>query len=313
VPDDFDSKRYGASNEDSVAAIAWVLPRIAEGSYSREEDGLMVWDDSNNIDLMEEVLMDGDPEHQAALNRCKNSCTTDSIREACIAYLGPVLGARIADQITEPAYWRAVVGIHGQQKALASSLQILLIKQREGLSTKTMAKVEAGVIPEALTCGVISTYAKEIARGFPNLIKRAERIRILDADDDAPLAVQTFLGEASQCYIYGHYLASAVLCRAAVEVAIRERLQGTEQGAAESRFLDEHGQNSLENLIKVGKQTLPWDKKKALDGSDEIRRAANKAAHGVPLGDEECIELFIKARGVVRELYSDSPDILHLG
>jgi hypothetical protein len=310
LPHEFDSKKAQATNESSIEAIAWVLPRIAEGSYSREKDGLMVWDDSNNMDCMEHVLMGGDPEQQAALNRCKNLCTADSIRDVCIAYLGPVLGARIADQITEREYWRVVVEIHDQQRMLVSSVQKLLIKQREGLSLKVMAEIEAGVIPEAITCSVISTYAGEIANTFPKLIKRAERLYILDADESAPQEVQEYLKEASRCYLHGRYLACVIVCRSAIEVAIRKRLLSSSRGRTEIEALEECRANTLENLIEAGRRVFSWDKKQTLDDADEIRRRANEAVHTKPLEDEGCIELFMKTRGVVRELYSNPPDIL---
>ncbi len=98
--------------------IAWAIPLIADGCYSLDaEEGkkeLTVYDDEEaDLDFMEGALFYKRQGHQtAALKQAKESCTAENILGCCVAYLGSLLGPRIAQQIETPEYWRLVTGIY---------------------------------------------------------------------------------------------------------------------------------------------------------------------------------------------------------
>ena len=97
--------------------IAWAIPLIADGCYSIDtEEGrneLTVYDyETVSLEFMEGALLYKRQKQQIdALKRCKESCNPENILRCCVAYLGPILGPNIAQQIVVPEYWRLVTGI----------------------------------------------------------------------------------------------------------------------------------------------------------------------------------------------------------
>jgi hypothetical protein len=164
------------------------------------------------------------------------------------------------------------------------------------VSSQQMAEVENALIPEFQQNMTVINYADEIAALFPRVVKRAGALRILNADEEAPLPVQKYLAEASQCYIYGRHLACLIVCRSAIEFSLRERLGRDDL--------------ELEELITLGKRQLHWTLGSTLDDATCVRKAANRAVHERPPEDEVCREMFERTRGVLRELYSVREDLL---
>jgi hypothetical protein len=192
--------------------IAWAIPLIADGCYSTDvEKGtreLTVYDEEPQLNFMEGALFHRRPEHQiAALKKAKESCSPESFLECCKAYLGPVLGPQIAQQIEIPEYWRLVTGIFLQERALVRSIQKIFVGERERLSTEAMERVESGALPAALEVGLVATYAREVADLFPQLIERAASLSILAASSRPPIQVQHYLQKPrSASYTDGLFL-----------------------------------------------------------------------------------------------------------
>jgi hypothetical protein len=138
---------------------------------------------------------------------------------------------------------------------------------------------------------------------FPKMVKRAEELRVLGIEYPVPDEVQRYTDEFSRCYIFGRYFASLLVCRAAIELALRDFLvrNGREQQLAS---VDVDQKDGLFSLIQITRSLNKWKLAPTLDDADEVRRKANAVAHKGELRPELCKALIIKTRGVLKELYS---------
>jgi hypothetical protein len=176
------------------------------------------------------------------------------------------------------------------------AMQKWIQRGRERLGGNEVASLETallgfneGIVSEE----VASLYLKEFAGGFEKLVRRAEQLRVPDTSAPVPELVQTYIAEATRCYIYGRYIACLLVCRSAVELALRDRLKR---------------QDTIDILIQYGREKLPWTLKPTLDLADEVRFAANHAVHpnpGAATTADVCVEMFDKTRAVLSELYSE--------
>jgi hypothetical protein len=177
---------------------------------------------------------------------------------------------------------------------------------RERLGTEPLAGIEATAIqvaPGGVTESVVSSVLSDLASGLEQVIRRSEELRILPAAAPVPDSVQRYIQEASRCYVDGRYLACLLVCRSAVEFGLRDFLkrQGKE---AELRALHAEQGDGMAGLITLARSLGKWKLTPTLSDADEVRRKANAAAHETAPDPEMCKDLFIKARGVLRELYS---------
>jgi hypothetical protein len=184
------------------------------------------------------------------------------------------------------------------------AMQKWIYRGRERLGGTEVASLETallgfneGIVREE----VASAYLKEFAREFAKLVRRAEQLRVPDTSAPVPEQVQTYVAEATRCYIYGRYIACLLVCRSAIEVALCDRLKR---------------QDKIDNLIRYGREKLHWALNRTLDDADHVRRAANDAVHpvagAVPTA-EICKDMFVKTRGVLSELYSERDALGPLG
>ncbi len=164
---------------------------------------------------------------------------------------------------------------------------------------RRLLKREQGESPDMVTMG----YARRLGRLFPRMVERAETLRVLPAQEPVPGEVQDYLREASRCYIYGQFIACLIVCRSAIEFAIGDCLRRHGKGK-ELEELRMGKKDSLENMIDLGRKELSWTLRPTLDDSDQVRIKANAAVHARPPDADACKEMFLKTRGVLRELYS---------
>lgn len=150
---------------------------------------------------------------------------------------------------------------------------------------------------------VTDFYADLLGRRFPRMIQRAEKLSTIPVRSAVPESVQRYLREASRCYVFGQYIGCLALCRAAIEFALEEFLERNGMGAALKQLAAEK-RDGIAARIDLA-QTLPrWKLKGSLGDANEIRGWAVIALHQKPIEAERCKELFFKARGVLRDLYS---------
>lgn len=293
--------------------IAWAIPRIAGGHYavSDDERGRELWvtEFEPTLDEMEGELSYGpDKRVRDALLRLKADCNMTNIRVLFNLLLGEKLGELLAEQFScidlTPAHYDMAVAVgYKQQHSLTNSIQKFLAKGREGVSVPLLANLESNADPRAVSVAIVTHYAEEISNLFPKLIRRAERLRIVPIEDKATPVVQRYIEEASKCYVYGRFIACLIICRSVIEFALRDQLYSRGQKRALDAMRNQRN-DSLWNLIEYARLVFPKDLIPTLDDADEVRRAARDAVHLAEPKPELCMDMFVKTRGVLGELYS---------
>ena len=290
--------------------IAWAIPKIAQGHYafSDDSDGRELWVTEHPPDVadMEGELLAGQSETvQRAICRLREGCNFETIRDVFVLLFGDNLGNMLAQQFanTQTDYYLVLAYAYEQEKRLIKNIQKIFVRGREGLGSESLATLESKALPEAISVSLVSQYADEIARVFPKLIRRAEQLRVLATEETAPAEVEVYLQEASKCYIYGRFIACLIVCRSAIEFALRERFVKLGKNA-QLAALQQNRQDSLANVISLARSVLPSRSQQTLDDADEVRRKAKDAVHKGPPLPEVCKEMFIKTRGILREFYS---------
>lgn len=306
------SKKTG-SNE--VDVIAWAIRRIAGGHYamSEVESGRELWvtELEPTLDQMEGELCHGpDDRVREPLLRLKECCNPTNVRNFFNVLLGEKLGEIFAGQFSfadlgQEHYPLVVAAGYRQLHGLISDLQGILARGREGVSVDWLANIEGKANPDAISAGIVAHYANEISHLFPKLIRRAEQLRIVPTEEKVPPEVRHYLEEASKCYIYGRFIACIIVCRSAIEFAIRDRLISQGQERALTTMKNQRS-DSLWGLIDLARAVFPRELKPTLDDADEIRRAARDAVHVCVPKPEICKDMFVKTRGVLGELYSSA-------
>lgn len=297
-----------------VDVIAWAMPRIAAGHYaiSDDERGRELWvnEFEPTLEEMEGELCHGpDQRITEPLQRLKKDCSWENLQAFFKVMLGEKLGDILATQFSEieltPADYPLIVAVgYRQFNGLIGDVQRIFARAREGLSVSSLASLENKADPRAVSVAIVKHYANEISNLFPRMIRRAELLRILTVDDKVPPEVKAYLEEASKCYIYGRFIACLIVCRSAVEFALRDRLiaMGHEQAIKE---LKDQREESLSKLIWLAKSAFP-KLRPALADADRIRRAARDAVHIAIPESEVCKNMYIQTRGLLAELYSFS-------
>lgn len=216
------------ANPDEIELIAWAMPRIAQGHYTWRDDSegkeLVVTETSLTSEQILDALCFGRPEEeQQVLLRLQDDCSLTAVRHALVLLLGEKLGTMCLTQFEEkqfeeiPPQFRCPLVLHvayEQQKRLINSIQRIFVKEREGLTSgfgsQTLAYIESHALPEATAVAIVSHYAEELSRLFPKIIRRAEQLNVLPTEERAPIEVQTYLKEASKCYMYGQFIACLI-------------------------------------------------------------------------------------------------------
>jgi len=302
------------SEPTETELIAWAIPRIAQGHYAVNDDSdsreLWVTERQPDLEEMEGQLLYKRPEAvKEEILRLREDCNFESVQNVLVLLFGNKLGNLLAQQFADaPVQYEFVIALaYSQEKRLVKDVQRLMTKGRERISTASHAAIESKALPEALSVATVAHYSQEVANLFPRLIHRAETLRVLAAQNMAPPSVQNYLEEASKCYLYGRFIACLIVCRSAIEFALRERLTafGKESELVKMKYARE---DSLKNIILVCRPIFPRTFKPTLDDADQVRREASNAVHNMEPSAETCKQMFIKTRGILSELYDLMPD-----
>jgi hypothetical protein len=161
-------------------------------------------------------------------------------------WLGDGLPSGIAKSFKGQSYERVISKLYDVSDKVIKGRSISLVASRERLASLEEGLREAEIIDqengEPMDL-VTESYATQIGSRFPRMMQRAGQLRALSIADQPPADVQSYLKEATRCYICGFYVASLVLCRSAIEFAIRERPGGTRkigEAIAASTFKGRH-------------------------------------------------------------------------
>lgn len=150
---------------------------------------------------------------------------------------------------------------------------------------------------------VADFYAEWLGQKFPSMIDRAEKLNAISARTAVPESVQRYLIEASRCYVFGQYIGCLAICRAAIELAIGDFLRRNGKQADLLR-LGAEGKDGFSARIAIAQSLGGWNLRFTLETAKEVRNWAGMVLHEKPVPPDKCKELFFKARGVLKDLYS---------
>lgn len=279
---------------DKVEILVWALRMLGDDDYHFDPNGpdggweLNIWEHPEEIG--EEELHVSQQEYEAARQKLdlafrtafgskKTSPTPTDVDDALIKmFLEPALRPILGKYLLR---WRGQLGSSGRAK-----MEDMAIAAAQG-------DVHNAIVSQCLA---------DMSARLPSRVKRIEELRVLTASVDVPKEVQCYVEEAYNCFISGHFLACLIVCRSAIEFAIRDFL--TREGKQrELETLKTERGDTLYALIRVARD-LRRNLRQSFDTADEVRRAASDAVHNRAPETEDCREAFIKTRGFLKELYA---------
>ena len=245
------------------------------------------------------------PETAAAFLALKEEYTRERLEAFLKAFVRAPLAAALALSDLKEAKWEDVLywidSYLTQGRYLEGKIGELVVEGREGFSSPVVQEMESAVDTsprDFLALYVVRKYAKELKENFPHVVERAQLLRVVPASKNVPNHVREYLEETSRCFIYGHFLASLLVCRSAIEAAVKDRLR--DKGYA--RELREK-EDSLMSILDLALEKGLMDKT-VCGVAQDIRKMAGKAAHPETVPDEGCCKwAFDATRGVLQHLY----------
>ena len=90
--------------------------------------------------------------------------------------------------------------------------------------------------PDTFEHYLASAYAKELCSLIPDATERATKLLSKITYKDMDIVVERYMEEASRCYIYGFFLAAAIMCRGSIEYSLKKYLGITESNSDVERY-----------------------------------------------------------------------------
>lgn len=147
-------------------------------------------------------------------------------------------------------------------------------------------------------------YTRLFLANIPKYVKRTEKLATLVVRSIPLDEARLYVREAGRNYVFGHWLSSIALARAALEVALRECIGAA--GVTPDR--------ELHALVDTA------GRMKLLDGptqafARQVQKNGNDIIHATPKSEPKAQKTFdtlAKLRGVLLHLYGDAPARLRL-
>jgi len=185
-----------------------------------------------------------------------------------------------------------------ERERILKELAALFVSSRLGFASRCSAEMDR-VLSAAKDHGIIDeyldfNYSVDLLKLVPKIVARTIRLSRLTASQTPATATDVFLTEATRSYVFGFWNASVALSRAAVEQALREKV--------ESRV-------SLKNPKLCDLVTAAY-RLKLLDDehqrlASQVELVGNKVVHGKPSNDRESWVTLSDARQVLDHIYGD--------
>ena len=206
------------------------------------------------------------------------------------------------------SYEEVIIYLYGALTGNLEEAERLLAVGRE-----TIPKIEANEVSASVDEGfsddmherLSSFHARRLSKQFPKIVDRAVGLAILTSDYEVPNKVRRYMQEASKSYINGLWIACLMVCRSAIEFAVRDRLRTLGYGSELAAFEKSPEGESLCYLIELANKLMDKRYRDTLEDAQVVRRAAVRAIHAEPPHDDECRDLFLRTRMVMQSLYRE--------
>ena len=144
-------------------------------------------------------------------------------------------------------------------------------------------------------------HARRLSKQFPKIIDRAVELELLTVDYEVPDRVRRYIEEASKAYLNGQWIACLIVCRSAIEFAVRDQLETSGYGSELDKLESQKG-DSLFHLLELAKETM-GKHRDPLEYAEEVRRRANRAVHADLPHVDECRDMYNLTRKIMQLLY----------
>ncbi len=257
----------------------YVLATDSQGNPKRLE--LEVSLGAQRIEDVEEDLRQTlRPEHVSLLCSLKYDTSHESVRRVLTGIFGSGYPSELAASL-EGAGWSEVLSrVYWFIRCAGQASGERLVAEREGAGADAFRRIESQIEEQhanAFQAFTEEKYARDLAALFPEIVARAERLRILETSVRARPYLSDCLAEATRSYVFGHFLACVVLCRSAVEAAVSDRLVGA--GAQPGKG------DSLEKLLKRASDKDLLEEI-YLEHAHSVRKVGRDAVHGRLVPDD---------------------------
>ena len=295
-----------------TVVVPWVLERLLKGEYrvSIDEGGQpsRVKIDPKYGDLDVPTMEDDlrvvfEDEGKADLFfTLKNQHSSKDISRVMRKIFSPPRAQALSRQLADKNWENIVACVYWELIWLDESLGKLRIMGREESTSIAFANFDS-VMEESRPGSFQKWAAKKCTRDlmllFPEMVSRLTSLRMLPISTKLPSDLSRYLRESARCYFFGQLLASLVLCRSAIETAVKDRLRELGYGTE----VDEIKEHKIWNMVEMTREKGLLDDKLCRRGQ-RIRKNANDAVHGkiIPK-DKECLQAFQQTREIVQHLY----------
>jgi hypothetical protein len=169
------------------------------------------------------------------------------------------------------------------------SLRDLFFKHKghsEGL------EIERALLEESLDDALTRLLLAEV----PRMVSRALQLEPMSIDQRPQPDANSYLREATRCYLYGLFNASVALSRSALEYALSRKTPIELQGAP--------GEDTLLRRIATARSSILKSVPELCDRADAVRRSANRIIHGKACKGPEAMRVLSDTRSIIIYLYS---------
>jgi len=210
------------------------------------------------------------------------------LSEELQAYIDSLEQQQSPKQRNEAEHWQP----------LLDAILKITIQGREALVEHNAQIVRAADIltkesPDLLAQLLDTYYSKQALEAVSDRVRRTLELSRLEGKTPSKIT-NGFIQEAARSYIVGHPQSCVVLCRAAMEQALKEQLghQGTGTFIKMKKLLkDAEDADFLDNTTR--------------EMASDVAKAANDVLHEKSTSEHRAYEILIKMRGVISYLYRD--------
>jgi hypothetical protein len=192
--------------------------------------------------------------------------------------------------------------LEGLAKGCGSKFAFKYLEIWRDVLTEAPTQGTSDVLPDAQIDALDQRFTEEMIEKLEKVVSRASGLQKFQLESIPERRVQIYFEEAHRCYLYGFKVASAVMCRAILESALKETIDP--KGELRPKNRGESHILKMINKAKIyGRLSDPLS-----EWAAEVKDAGDSAVHDVeaferdyPAGRLE--DILCKARKVVESLY----------
>jgi hypothetical protein len=216
-------------------------------------------------------------------------------------FLESHLGTEAFEKLLQAEWAEIVTSVYRASGRFGDDVLRAVMASRIGLGGPHAATIETEMQwrrPDALPASATRYIVGEMRGLLPDVAERLCGFQVTPVTCAVPTNVAQYAREASRCYLYGFFSAALILCRSCIESGIEGRL--VQKGL--QKQLDVMGYNKVQAMLDLALTAGVLDDL-TFRMANDIRKSANKAAHGAVQTAKGCQERLEQTRALLHHLY----------